>query len=61
MNTSTRVAVITGASQGSAPDWFRVTGNWATRSSPTRGPSASDDPMVLTVAGDISSPVSASA
>ena len=57
MNTSTRVAVITGASQGIGAglvQGYRKLGYAVVANSRTIG--QSDDPMVLTVAGDISSP-----
>lgn len=57
MNTSTRVAVITGASQGIGAglvQGYRKLGYAVVANSRTIG--ESDDPMVLTVAGDISSP-----
>ena len=57
MNTSTRVAVITGASQGIGAglvQGYRKLGYAVVANSRTIG--ESDDPRVLTVAGDISQP-----
>ncbi|MFI5506269.1 SDR family NAD(P)-dependent oxidoreductase [Mycobacterium sp. NPDC051804] len=57
MNTSTRVAIITGASQGIGAglvQGYRKLGYAVVANSRNIG--ESDDPMVLTVAGDISQP-----
>src|SRR5690242_11836048 len=57
MNTGQRVAIVTGASQGIGEGLvagFRKLGYAVVANSRTIGDS--DDPMVLTVAGDISQP-----